>query len=108
MSYAYIIDMYCIPLLLVTGESPVKYVYIFPLSVFDSPIAENTQILFSSLWGGGSVSISSANCSLFVDLGFFLFDQNVPKQLLLILSGLQQLILQLGLAMFQIFHSLQP
>ena len=108
MSYAYIIDMYCIPLLLVNGESPFKSIYIFPLSGFDSTIAQNTQIMFSSLLGKKSVSISSANFSLFVDLGFFLFDQNFPKQLLLILSDLQQLILQLGLAMFQIFHSLQP
>ena len=53
VSSAYIIDMYCIPLLLVNGESPFKSVYIFPLSGFDSPIAENTQILFSSLLGRG-------------------------------------------------------
>ena len=47
--YAYSINMYCITLLLVTGKHPVKYVYIFPVFGFASPIAANTQLLFSSL-----------------------------------------------------------
>ena len=43
VSYAYSINIYCVPLLLVTGKNPVKSVYIFPVSGFSNPIAENTQ-----------------------------------------------------------------
>ena len=90
LSYAYSIHMYCIPLLLATGKLPFKYVYTFPVSGFASPIASNTLLLFSSLWGKKSVFISSASCPLFVDLYFPFVDPNVPKQLLLILESVQQ------------------
>ena len=43
VSYAYIINKYCIPLLLVTWKRPVKSVHIFIVSGFSNPIAANTQ-----------------------------------------------------------------
>ena len=86
--------MYCIPLLLVNGKLPVKYVYTFPGSWFAMPIAANIPLLFSSLWGKIYVYISSASCSLFIDLVFFLFDPNVHNFLLMIVAGVNELIIQ--------------
>ena len=78
VSYVYSINMYYIPLLLVTGKLPVKSMYIFPVSGFASPIYANTLLLFSSL-GEKYLSISSDNCSIFVDLMFFLVWSICPK-----------------------------
>ena len=72
VSYAYSITIYCIPLLMVTGKLPVKSVYTFPVSGFARPIVENTKLVFFSLWGKKSVSVSSASYSLFVDMVIFL------------------------------------
>ena len=47
VSYAYSINIYCIPLLLVTVKCPVKYVYILTVSCFANTIATNIQWLFS-------------------------------------------------------------
>ena len=71
--------MYCIPLLLVTVKHPVKSVHIFPVSGFASPIAANTTLLFSYLLGDKYVSVSSANCTIFFDLVFFLVLSKCPK-----------------------------
>ena len=51
VSYAYSISMYCIPLLLVNGKHIVRYVYNFLVSSYDRPIAENTELVSSSLGG---------------------------------------------------------
>ena len=81
VSYVYSINMYCISLLLVNGKHLVKSIYTFPVSGFARPIAENTRLVFSSLWVEKYVSISSINCSLFASMIFFLFDPNVKKKL---------------------------
>ena len=47
VSYKYSINIYCIPLLLVTGKLPVKSVYIFPVSGFANPIDANTKMIVS-------------------------------------------------------------
>ena len=70
VSNACTINIYYIPLVLVTGKFPVKYVYTFPVLGFSSPIAENTQLLFTSLWGNKYVSVSSTSCSLFLSVFF--------------------------------------
>ena len=44
VSYAYINNMYCIPLLLVTKKLPVKHLYILPVSGFSSHISTNTPL----------------------------------------------------------------
>ena len=108
VSYVYSINMYCIPLLLVTVKHPVKSVHIFPVSGFASPIAANTTLLFSYLLGDKYVSVSSANCTIFLILCFSLFYRNVQKYSLLVLEGVQKLILCWDLAMLQSFHSLTP
>ena len=61
VSYAYNINMYCIPLLLVTGKRPVKSVYILIVSGLASTIAEDTQLFFPSLLGKKYVSIYNAS-----------------------------------------------
>ena len=86
--------MYCIPLFLVTGKHPVKSVYVFPVTRFASTIATNTKLLFYSILVKKNISNSIDNCSLFVDVMFFLFDPNDPKQSFLILVGVQKLIIQ--------------
>ena len=43
VSYAYGINIYYIPLLLVTGKRPVKSMYILLVLGFANPVAANTQ-----------------------------------------------------------------
>ena len=50
VSYAYSINIYYIPLLVVTGKRPVKYVYILPVSGFAYTIASNSQIFVTLFW----------------------------------------------------------
>ena len=68
--------MYGIPLLLVTGKRPVKYVYTFPVPGFACHIAANNFFLLSL--EQKRFSISSDSCSLFVNL-FFLVSSKCPK-----------------------------
>ena len=70
VSYAYSINMYFIFQLLVTEKHPVKYLYTFPVWGYDRPEA-NKSFLFYSVREKKYASISSASCSLFVDLMFF-------------------------------------
>ena len=79
VSYAYSINMYCILLLLVTGKRKVKSVYNFTVSGFSRPIASNKECLFSSLQENKIYSISSAICSLFIDLMLFCDWSKFPK-----------------------------
>ena len=65
VTYAYSINMFFFLILLVTSKYPVKYVYNFLVSGSSSNIYANTQLLFSSLLEK-LLSISSANCSLFL------------------------------------------
>ena len=51
VSYVYNINMCFISLLLVIGKPPVKYVCIYPVSVFASTIAADTLLFFPSLFG---------------------------------------------------------
>ena len=105
VSYAYSTNMYWIPLSLVTGKRPVKYVYTFPVSGFSRTIVENTKLLFPSLWGKIYVSVSSASYSLFVYLLIFLVWSKCPKRFL-VLVDLQKIIMKWGLYMLQSFHYL--
>ena len=103
---AYIINMYCIPLLLVTGKHTVKSVYIFSVSVFSSSIAANTNYCFPLVWENMFPFPVLIDPFLLISY-FFLFDSNVPKQLPLILAGVHKLIMRWGLSMLQSFHYLQ-
>ena len=100
--------MYCIPLLLVTGKRPDKSVCIFLVSVFDSPIDANTQLLFSYRLGKNMFPSQVLIAPFLLIWCFSLFDPNFQKGSILILAGVRQLIMQWGLTMLQSFHSLQP
>ena len=86
VAYAYNISMYFVPLLLFNWERSGICVYNFTVLGSVRSISAHIEFVVSSLGGGKSVSISRAKCSLFVDLVYFAFGPNVPKQLLHILG----------------------
>ena len=79
VSYAYSINMYCIPLSMVTGKRPVKYVYTFPVSGSVWPIAENKEFVFSSLSGNNLFPYPVLVAHYFLIWCSFAFYSNVQR-----------------------------
>ena len=79
VSYTYSINMYCIPLLLVTGKCPVKSVHTFPVTGSARPMAINKEFVFSPLRGKNMFPSPVLVAHYLLTWCFFAFDPNFQK-----------------------------